>query len=66
MQQARLHTLLSSPNTADMPDDEVLVVGPKEVGPLGWKRLPGGGGGGADGPPLGAPAKQRGRCAVLQ
>ena len=47
--------MLSSENTADMPDEEVLAAGVAGVGPLGWNRLPGGGGGGAAGPPLEGP-----------
>ena len=53
-------TLFSSEKTADMPDEEVLAeLGLGPVGPLGWNKLPGGGGGGALGPfPDGAAAHQ--------
>lgn len=56
-------TLLSSEKTADMPDDDVLAaLGLGPDGPLGWNKLPGGGGGGALGPlPDGAATAQM-RC----
>jgi len=58
--------LLSSEKTADMPDEEVLAAGAAGVGPLGWNRLPEGGGGGAAGPPLEGPVSHLLSASAMQ